>query len=1016
LTCAVVLHLFVVPASAAEVPSWLPRYDLDIRMDVAQHQVLVRERVTWTNYHQRPTRKLVFNAHAHFTIPEGDAGKLAKILEILRLTPTEVLDFDGPPLNVTSVTLVPAGETRAVSLSEPPGAPVTSREELPAAYQHKIATALEVALPREVRQGESITVDLTFTLRLPQKQGRWGQWKGITFLAQWLPVAAFYDEQGWQPTPFIPWHQPFYNEAGIYSARVTLPADQKIGSSGVVAGETELGNGWRRVEIQAGPIRDFALFCSAHFQEHVGQAGNVRVRCLALPEHEFYAREMLRIVSESLPTFEQWFGSFPYPQFTVVESYFGWNGNECGDLVMIDARIFGMPHMARSYVDLLLSHELCHQWWYNAVGTNGYAETWMDEGLANYFSHRLEDRKIGKNNVLLEYPRGLDWLPNIHREDYRFVTYLGVVGRGQDGPTVQDMPGFGHVINLNAMAYDRGGKIVGMIEQRLGEAAFLDFMRQIYSKYYFRVLRVADFRRELEAYTGHSWEEFFQDWLYGKGRVDWCLERVDVHDASGERPCFLACLRRRREPAPCRATVLIRQKGKCMEPTVLGFSLDGSDEYQIRIPIEPGVAVLELKEPPARVEALAEGRFRVEISLPCRPTQIAVDPDEALLDANPSNNTWKSQLRIRVTPLYFQLDETDLTNAYDRRNIIVGPWLYGATYPDPWYTRSTMFGLRAGLYRTQEYYGGAYLAYRTDDRNLVAGVDGLIDHFPWPQTQVGINVERSLATLSNEDIPASRAVLFARYIFNYCSSLYLPPINYVEGFAALQNRSLPNPNETVPGANLFDSQTTVGVHYHLDYLTPYWYPVGGIAVDTSFQQGVPIFGENAGFQELYGQVSTVHTMPDWLSWTRNVPGLHWVPDSLLAGRVYGAAALPNNAQILSLGGGDHFRGFNLSERQGSVVWLASLEWRVPLATDLTWDQFDHIAGIRNIYGAAFYDIGDAYLENRSLGPVAHAVGLGLHMDVAWFSLIERTVFRFEVAKAVGTNAPVQFWFGVRTAF
>ena len=63
-----------------------------------------------------------------------------------------------------------------------------------------------------------------------------------------------------------------------------------------------------------------------------------------------------------------------------------------------------MPHLADGYVDYLVTHEICHQWWYNVVGTNGYAETWMDEGLATYFSHRLLNQKHGKNNDLLDYP------------------------------------------------------------------------------------------------------------------------------------------------------------------------------------------------------------------------------------------------------------------------------------------------------------------------------------------------------------------------------------------------------------------------------------------------------------------------------------------------------------------------------------------------------------------------------------------------------------------------------------
>ena len=65
---------------------------------------------------------------------------------------------------------------------------------------------------------------LTYRMELPQKQGRWGQWKGVTFLSNWHPVVAIHDDEaGWQPTPFIPYHQPWYNEAGVFTARVRCP-------------------------------------------------------------------------------------------------------------------------------------------------------------------------------------------------------------------------------------------------------------------------------------------------------------------------------------------------------------------------------------------------------------------------------------------------------------------------------------------------------------------------------------------------------------------------------------------------------------------------------------------------------------------------------------------------------------------------------------------------------------------------------------------------------------------------
>ena len=266
--------------------------------------------------------------------------------------------------------------------------------------------------PADPGQGESVTIMLDIrSMNLPQKQGRWGQWRGVTFLSNWLPVFAYYgdapdprpgDEDKprpagalWQPTPFVPWHQPFFNEAGIYHVRVDrCPPTRTSPAPGTVIARHGLratagANSTSRPTASA-----ISPSCAApntrssrgDVQPGPGTPRPIRIHILAFPEHEYYAREMLRIAAEALTTYGKWFGPYPYPDFTIVESYFGWNGNECGDLVMIDERIFGMPHLAGGFVDYLVSHEICHQWWYNVVGTNGYGETWMDEGLATYFS------------------------------------------------------------------------------------------------------------------------------------------------------------------------------------------------------------------------------------------------------------------------------------------------------------------------------------------------------------------------------------------------------------------------------------------------------------------------------------------------------------------------------------------------------------------------------------------------------------------------------------------------------
>jgi hypothetical protein len=1027
----------------APVPAWLPHYDLDIDLDVAGHTARVRQQATWTNPHPAPTRQLVFNAHSHYVVPKDLVGFMAKTLEILRVNASDALGVKDPPLEIDRVTLV--------GFYGPGGGEVRPPTVLAHRFEGDTATTLVVDLPRPVGESESVTVVIEFTMHLPNKQGRWGQWCGVTFLSNWLPVFAVYGHkppppprlgeacvpQGpppplegpcWQPTPFVPWHQPFFNEAASYHVRVALPADQKVACTGTIRASTALEKGRKLVEIEAPPVRDFAFLCSDRYHEYPGEVEvapgrpPVRIHIMAFPEHEFYARQMVDIARTALDAYSHWFGPYPYEDFTIAESYFGWNGNECGALVMIDERVFDMPHLAAGFVQYLVSHEICHQWWYNVVGTNGHCETWMDEGLAVFFSHRLLDRLVGKNNKMMKYPKGLDWLPNIRREDYRYFGMYGTFGRGENGPTVQEMSGFGHVVNLFSLCYDKGSRIVGIIEDRMGETAFLDFFRRVFCRYQYRILRVADFQRELEEYTGQRWDEFFAKWLYGPGITDWAVAKVELNPTPLCRLCRKA---RGEDCTPTRAVIFLEQRAECSEATVLGIALPGHDGYPVRIPIVPRAGEYEMDDPPVRVTAPSENKVVVEVELPAEPEQITVDPDQVLVDRDPVNNYWHKPVRWRFTPIYTFLEETDLTCAYDCWNIIFGPWLFGTAYYDAWYTRSTMAGVRIGAYRTQVFDGGAYVAYRTDIRDVVAGVDGMWDHWPGSHFQVGFNLERRLAEAYSGDPHANRGVLYGRYVFNYGSSLYLPPIEYVEAYATYQDNFLPFARQVARGSVRPENTTTGGVHYRIDYLTPYWDPEGGFRLDLAAEAGgAGLPDEKVGLGKFSGQFSYVYGLPDFsegladndvLNRTAS-PVLRWLGDTRLALRIFGATSVPARGEFFTMGADPLFRGFDQAQRQGSSVWVGSAEWRVPLATGLTYDACDHIFGLRNVYGAAFYDAGDAYGLRHQVGPVAQAVGGGLRLDVSWFSLVERTTLRVDVAKSLTDPTPLQFWFGVGLPF
>ncbi len=982
-------------AEALKAPSWLPRYNIAINLDVDGHRALVTQHVAWVNRHQRPTCELVFNVHSAYEPPSGgiDYLFLAKMLEIMRVPPNEGI-YAGRPIDIQKVWLLKRNG-KAIE-----------KVELPFAYRPDLATALSVQLPEEIGINGAVSIAIDFVFHIPQKQGRWGQWKGVTTLSNWLPVLAYYDEKGWQPAPFVAWHQPFFNEAGVYDVHLRLAADQKVGTSGSVRQKTTDGT---QQDLYIGPIvsREFSLVCSARFEEQRAMAGNVAVICLAFPEHEHNAKAVARIAARAVEAYSKWFGPYANKELIFAESYFGWNGNECSGLVMVDQRVLNMPKLAEGYIEYLISHETCHQWFYNVIGTDGYRETFMDEAFANYFAHRLLNQVHGKNNELFSYGEGYKWLPNVRREDYRFSQLYGTIGRGELGPPLQEMPKYRHVVNLFSAAYDRGSKIVGMMEERMGEDAFLDFIRGIYAKYYFRVFFASDLQHELEQFTGKSWDEFFKHWLYDKGLTDWCLESAHVKKADHHLKGYSAEELPRPANGRYRVTVLLKQKAEFDEPTTLGFRFNDEETYPLRIPIVPQAGVMVIDDPPARIEALPDHRVRIEVWLPEKPTQITVDPDQILPDKNPANNYWKHEYRFHVTPLYTFLDETDLTTAYDRWNYTIGPWAYGPSYSDPWFTRTDILGVRAGAYRTQQFNGGVYTGYRTDYRDVAAGFDGLWTNGLFPKTEFGIHGEKSIATISTQSTDLDRFVAFERYVFDESASLYTAPMHYVEAFAAWQRNFLPTLRFAEPGTERFNETSQFGVHYHADYLTPYWDPQMGFKFDATYAAGLPIFGQPTMSHQVMSQLSWVHLLPEGLGyWSR----------MRLAYRMYGAYATPNNALMFSLGGNLLFRGFDLRKRQGNAMWIGSMEWRLPIVQDVEWDVADHAVGLRNLYFAPFYDGGDIYANHHQVGSIAQAVGLGLRAEVAWLSFIERTTIRIDFAKTINATSNLQVWMGIMQPF
>jgi hypothetical protein len=939
------------------IPAGLPGYDMAARLDLQARRVVVRERVRFTNRSNAATRELVFHVYPRFRVAEQDKVKLMKTMEVLRLSPDESLDPQGRRLTVSAVRV--AGRST------------------PFEFDPNEDTVMIVPLPGPVAAGDSIVAEIDFTVELPDYWGRWGHHSGITYLLNWYPVLAHHDAKGWERTPFVPWHQPWHQESGHYHVRFDLPDDQVVASTGRIIRREPSGPGRQLVTIAGSPARDFALVCSNRFITVEKQVGPTRVRVHAFPENRANAESMLKYAAEVIPTYERWFGPYYDEEFEIAPSFFGWNGNECSGLVLIDDRVYRLPSVGTRYLDHLVTHETCHQWFWNVVGTDGYAETFMDEGLVNSFTALRLDEKYGRNAPLITWPQGLSWLPTIGREDLRLAGYYGWRARGNTGSAIQDIKKMGNLQALFSLAYDRGGKVIEMIHNRLGPDRFFEFWRKVYRDYAYGTFHYADLKRELAAFDQSTdWNAFLDGWLIEHKDTDWGVERVRVDPSRGPDDGKVV-------------TVELKQDGAMIEPTVVLCRCEGND---LRVPIWPERGDYDV--PGAHVARQEGNRWLVTVQAPTAPSQVLVDPDHALLDATPANNHWKPEVARRFTPFMTPLDESSQFQAYDRPSIVAGPFI-------DQYARG---GFKVGVQQVDRWQLTAWAGTEPALREAIFGGQFTLFNFPASNWSAGVFYEEGLYNFYG-DVRHSGGRAFLRYRLIPSPSFLIDDQGFAELYFGRGWEFWPGDDGRPVTTGMLSA---FGIRYRLSTLFPYWDPVGGKEIDVTAEYGNTAFGSSVSYYRMTAEYGIVRSLPD--GWGR-------LSKSRIALRAYGGFGGPDTAQLFRLGGGRRLRAIDLSQETGNAVWLGTIEWRYPLWRNVDMDMLDHVVSFRNLLGALFYDVGQSFYLGRP-NPVVHGVGVGLRIDTALFAFLERATIRIDLAQPIGLGpkyGPV-LWFGLNQVF
>ena len=194
---------------------------------------------------------------------------------------------------------------------------------------------------------------------------------------------------------------------------------------------------------------------------------------------------------EMIAFFETIFGPYPFEAYglAVVDDFDAALENQT--LSIFGRYMVDIPE----FFEIVMVHELAHQWFGNSVSPADWGDIWLNEGFATYAEW-----------LWIEHIAGPDaMLGQIEVERNR----MAVSGLPPPGtPPANDL--------FNGSVYIRGGLVLHALRVAVGDETFFDIVRQYADTFRNDVVTTNDFITLAESVSGQDLSDLFDRWLYGE--------------------------------------------------------------------------------------------------------------------------------------------------------------------------------------------------------------------------------------------------------------------------------------------------------------------------------------------------------------------------------------------------------------------------------------------------------------------------------------------------------------------
>lgn len=375
-------------------------YTIEVRLNPVTKTLVAKEVVAWRNDTAVPAKELWF--HLYWNAWKNNKSTWLRENVYRQEEPLMVAEEDYSYIEVNRMRVLASGPFQEATLTD------SMRYESPDDANPDDETVLVAPLPRPVKSGETIKVEIIWESKIPRAFRRTGYRRNYFFIAQWFPKLGVYEADGsWNCHQFHAATE-FFSDFGIYDVKMTVPANWKVGATGLeVAIETN-GDGTSTHHYHQADVHDFAWTTSPDYLEarsrfeHPGLKA-VEMRLLYQPEHESQLERHFRAAAATLKYYGTWYGEYPYGHITLIDPAWksGAGGMEYPTLFTCGTRYFapaggGMP-------EGVTVHELGHQFWYGIVANNEFEHAWLDEGLNTFSTLRTMKVAFGGTSYVQRF-------------------------------------------------------------------------------------------------------------------------------------------------------------------------------------------------------------------------------------------------------------------------------------------------------------------------------------------------------------------------------------------------------------------------------------------------------------------------------------------------------------------------------------------------------------------------------------------------------------------------------------